>query len=100
MPATTVSESHTTIPIKAFDELTELCLKHNWVMVEKKNELSYKSDKTRLMFRFFKDKIEVSIPLKTGEMNYKTEFDSYFKAIEYGINSFKYYMYTDQALNP
>ena len=63
-------------------------------MIEKNNELIYKSNKTRLMFRFFKDKIEVSIPLRTGEMNYKTEFDSYFKAIEYGINSFKYYINT------
>ena len=94
MPTTTVSEPNPTIPIKAFDELTELCLKHDWIMVKKNNELIYKSNKTRLMFRFFKDIIEVSIPLRTGELNYKTEFDSYFKAIEYGINSFKYYINT------
>tara|TARA_B100000900_G_C19977690_1_gene472441 strand:+ start:175 stop:462 length:288 start_codon:yes stop_codon:yes gene_type:complete len=94
MPTTTVSKPNTTIPIKAFDELTQLCLKHNWTLVEKNNELIYKLNKNRLTFRFFEDNIEVSIPLTNGEMNYKTKFDSYFKAIEYGIDSFKYYIDT------
>ena len=66
-------------------------------MVEKNNELIYKFDKIRLTFRFFEDNIEVSIPLTTGKMNYKTNFDSYFKAVEYGIDSFKYYIDTKQA---
>jgi len=80
------------IPLNAFEELTSLCTKHNWTMINKTNELIYKYEKKELIFRFFKDKIEISIPLNNGDMNYTTKFDNYYNAIEYGIHSFKYYI--------
>ena len=80
------------IPTHIFTDLTELATKHNWIKTEKNNELIYtkiiNNKKKEFIFRFFKDRIEASIPLKSTEANYCTKLITYFEAVEYGIHSF------------
>lgn len=77
---------------KPFEELNQLAKQCGWSIFITSNQLKYKSkDEKELIFRIYSNYIEVSIPLKESKMNYYTKIESYFDAIEYGIQSFKYY---------
>lgn len=67
-----------------FNDFTLFASEKGWEKKYNKNEIIfYKNDK-ELIFIILNDKIEVSIPLKTSESNYRTYFTGYFEAIEYG----------------
>jgi len=91
MSAKNVTVTTHGIPLKAFEDISEICNEHNWRMVQRQNELIYKHCDKELIFRFYPTEIHVSIPLKTSDMNYVTKFTSYFDAVEYGIQSLKFY---------
>ena len=74
----------TSIPDTVFDDFTEKVFKAGWTKKTIKNEIIFNKKGKELIFRFFNNKIEVSIPLKESDENYVTSFTSYFQAIEYG----------------
>ena len=92
MSAKNVTVTTHGIPLKAFEDISEICNEHNWRMVQRQNELIYKHCDKELIYRFFPNEIQVSIPLRTSDLNYMTRFKSYFDAVEYGIQSLNYYL--------
>lgn len=90
--STNMNYKDSNISNKPFEELDELAKNCNWSINKTQNELVYKSkNNKKLIFRFYSNYIEVSIPLKESNINYYTKIDSYFEAIEYGVQSFKYF---------
>jgi len=73
------------------NEVTPKFQENSWQFIKQNNNLCQFSKNTKeFQISVLKHEIEVQVPLKECDSNYKTNFDDYFSATEYLMRHLNY----------